>query len=57
MGFTAIEVVHRTPWTVDDCAIYPLFTPELISLMRRLLPASQEGRVGDSIVVKARRGG
>jgi arsenite methyltransferase len=49
-----VEVVHRQPWGVDDCALYPLFGEELIALMRRLIPADQQDHVGESIVIKAR---
>lgn len=55
-GFQDIEIVHRAPWGIDDCALIPLFTEELIALMRRLIPIEQQDRIGDSIVVKARGG-
>lgn len=53
-GFEDIEVVERTAWGVRDCSLYPLFTPDLIALMHRLIPEAQRDRIGDSIVVKAR---
>jgi arsenite methyltransferase len=40
-GFEDVEVLHREPLSVDDCALYPLFTAEVIGLMRRLLPAGK----------------
>ncbi|HZA39377.1 MAG TPA: hypothetical protein VFA00_01995 [Actinomycetota bacterium] len=55
-GFRDIEVVTRRPWGVDDCALYPLFTDELIALMRKLIPVEDQSRVANSIVVKARLG-
>ncbi len=57
VGFTSIEVVSREPWGVGDCALYPLFDDDLITLMKRVIPAEQQARVGDSIVVKARLAG
>ncbi|MGH3094012.1 MAG: hypothetical protein ACRDOG_17025 [Gaiellaceae bacterium] len=39
---------------VDDCALYPLFTPELLELMRRLIPAEHQDEVGVAVVVRAR---
>ena len=54
-GFSQIDVPVRMPWGVDQCALYPLFTDELIELMRKLIPAEDQGRVAKSIVVKARR--
>lgn len=52
-GFGSIEVPVRMPWGVDECALYPLFTDELIELMRKLIPLEDQGRVAKSIVVKA----
>jgi arsenite methyltransferase len=53
MGFESIEVVHREPWGIGDCALYPLFDEDLIALMKRVIPLEQQTRIGDSIVVKA----
>ena len=54
-GFKDIEVLHREPLTVDDCALYPLFTDEVIELMRRLIPAERQREVAVSVVVRASR--
>ena len=56
VGFENIVVTTRRPWSVDDCALYPLFDDDLVALMRRVMPAEKQGRVGDSIVIKARLG-
>ena len=42
--------------SVDGCALYPLFTADLIELMRRLIPYEQQEAVATatSIVVTAR---
>jgi arsenite methyltransferase len=53
-GFTEIAVHHREPMSVDDCALYPLFTDDLIELMRRLIPSDQQQAVATSVVVTAR---
>jgi arsenite methyltransferase len=53
MGFESIEVVHREPWGIGDCTLYPLFDEDLIALMKRVIPLEQQTRIGDSIVVKA----
>ncbi|MGH2729378.1 MAG: hypothetical protein ACRDJI_02095 [Actinomycetota bacterium] len=52
-GFAGIEVVERRSHGVDDCAIYPLFTDELIELMRTLIPSAEQERVATAIVVRA----
>ena len=54
-GFVEIEVHHREPASVDDLALYPLFTTELIQLMRTLIPADRRSAVATSIVLTARR--
>jgi arsenite methyltransferase len=55
-GFQEIEVRHREPVSIDDLALYPLFTGELIALMRKLIPADRQNAVATSIVVTAKRG-
>jgi len=53
-GFADIDVVYREPLSIDDCALYPLFSPDVIDLMRQLIPADRHGRVAVAIVVRAR---
>jgi hypothetical protein len=48
-------VRHREPVSVDDLALYPLFTIELIELMRTLIPADRQHAVATSVVITARR--
>jgi SAM-dependent methyltransferase len=52
-GFRDVEVVHREPLSIDDCALYPLFPDNLITLMRRLIPAERHDSVAVAVVVKA----
>ncbi|MEX1141100.1 MAG: methyltransferase domain-containing protein [Thermoleophilaceae bacterium] len=52
-GFDDVEVLHREPLSVDDCALYPLFTDEVIALMRELIPADRQAEVAISVVVRA----
>ena len=54
-GFERIEVHHREPVSVDDLALYPLFTPELIRLMRTLIAPERQVAVATSVVITARR--
>ncbi|MFG3499105.1 methyltransferase domain-containing protein [Streptomyces sp. NPDC047928] len=53
-GFLDVRVPHRHPMSVDDCALYPLFSAEVIGLMRRLIPADRQDAVAVSAVVLAR---
>jgi hypothetical protein len=53
--FGEIEVHEREPVSVDDLALYPLFTPELIQLMRTLIPLERRSAVATAVVITARR--
>ena len=54
-GFAGVEVLERHPFGLDDAARYPLFTPELIDLMRRLLPKRQQAEVAVAVTVTAEK--
>ena len=55
VGFEDVRVVNRQRFGIDECAEYPLFTEELIALMRRLIPAARHDSVATSVVIKGRR--
>jgi hypothetical protein len=52
-GFEQIEVRDRQPMSVDDAALYPLFTPDLLELMRTLIPVERQRELAVAIVVTA----
>jgi arsenite methyltransferase len=52
-GFVDVRVVHRDPLAIDDCALYPLFSEDVISLMRALLPVDRHRHVAVAVVVTA----
>lgn len=54
-GFEDIEVIEREPVGIDRMASYPLFTGDLIDLMRRLIPAHRHDRIVVAIVATARK--
>jgi arsenite methyltransferase len=54
-GFGEIEVLQHEPMSIDDCALYPLFHDEILTLMRRLIAPEKQRAVGVAIVVRARR--
>jgi SAM-dependent methyltransferase/quercetin dioxygenase-like cupin family protein len=54
-GLVGIEMGERSPLTLDDLALYPLFTPEVLALMRRLLPAEAQQYVATSLIARARK--
>ena len=52
--FTSVEVMARDEVSIDDCALYPLFTEELLALMRRLLHEEKHAHVATAAVFRAR---
>jgi hypothetical protein len=55
-GFVDVEVVDRQALAIDDFTLYPLFTAELMALMRRLIPPDHQSSVATAVVVRAQRG-
>lgn len=53
-GFRDITIRERRPVSIDDLTLYPLFTDELIHLMRKLIAPDRQGAVATAIVVTAR---
>ena len=47
---------HR-PFGIDQAALYPLFTSEVIQVMRETMPADRQDHVATGVIVKARRPG
>jgi hypothetical protein len=54
-GFGEIEIHQREPASVDDLSLYPLFTDELIELMRTLIEPERQTAVATAVVVTARQ--
>lgn len=57
VGFVELTVVGRQPFTLEDAARYPLFTEDLVDLMRRLLAPPQQAQVAVAVTVAARKPG
>jgi len=55
IGFADIRRGEELPFGIDECAQYPLFTPELIALMRRLIPPQRHATVARSVIFTARK--
>lgn len=55
-GFVDVEVVSREDRSIDDFALYPLFTDDVIGLMRRLIPPDLQHAVATAVVIKANLG-
>jgi arsenite methyltransferase len=52
-GFGDIEVHQREQMSVDDLTLYPLFTDDLIELMRTLIAPERQVAVATAIVLTA----
>ena len=57
VGFSDVAVLARQPFALDAAASYPLFTPDLVELMRTLLPPHQQAEVAVAVTVAARKAG
>jgi hypothetical protein len=55
-GFVDVHIVSREPVGIDQLALYPLFTPDLLDLMRRVIPTNRQDSIAAAIVVTARAG-
>ena len=54
-GFVDVWVGGHQPFGIDQAALYPLFTPEVIQVMRRTIPVERQNHVAAGVIVKARR--
>jgi hypothetical protein len=55
VGFERIEVVGRMSFGLDDLIRYPLFTPDFLEFLRRVMPRHRHAELVRSIVVTARK--
>lgn len=53
VGLEGAVVRARHDFGIDGLARYPLFTPELLDVMRRTIPAEQHGRVAVCVTITA----
>jgi len=54
-GLVDIELAERGTLTLDDAALYPLFTPDTLSLMRRLIADDARQHIATSLIARARK--
>lgn len=57
VGFVDLEIFGHTPYGIDEVARYPLFPPELIQVMRKVLPPERRRHLATGVIVRARRPG
>jgi len=56
-GFTDVWVGGHRPFGIEEANMYPLFTLEVIELMRRTIPIEHQDHVATGVIVKARKPG
>jgi quercetin dioxygenase-like cupin family protein len=54
-GLVDIDMGERASLTLDDVALYPLFTPDVLSLMRRLVSNDAQQHIATSLIARARQ--
>ena len=55
VGFDEITVVERRPFGLADVMQYPLFAPDFLDFLRRIIPPERHEEMVFSINVKARK--
>lgn len=54
VGLVDVVVHERHPFGVEDCARFPLFTPDLLAVMRATIPPARQPAIATCITVTAR---
>ena len=52
-GFANVWVGGHEPFGIEDAALMPLFTSEVIEVMRRTIPDDQQDGVATAVIIKA----
>jgi len=55
VGLVDVEVRERHPFGVEDCARFPLFTPDLLQVMRATIPPERQPVIATVVTVTARQ--
>ena len=54
-GFRDVSITPLDGFGLAECALYPLFTDELLELLRRLVPGERQDRIATSALITARK--
>jgi hypothetical protein len=52
-GFVNVWVGGHWPFGIEDAALLPLFTNEVIEVMRRTISVDHQDRVATAVIIKA----
>jgi hypothetical protein len=55
VGFEAVATVDRRPFRIADLARYPLFPPDFLDFVRRVLPNERDQDIVHTVVVTGRK--
>jgi hypothetical protein len=55
VGFEDVDVLDRRGFGLDDLTRYPLFAPDFLSFMRKVMPPDRHAEMVFSIVITARK--
>lgn len=56
-GFRDVAIEPLSDFGIAECALYPLFSDDLLELLRRLVPVERHGRIARSVFVRSRKPG
>jgi SAM-dependent methyltransferase len=54
-GFRDVAIERVDDFGIDECSLYPLFSDDLLALLRSRVPAERHGSIAASVVVRARK--
>jgi arsenite methyltransferase len=54
-GFVDVWIGGHQAFGIQEAASLPLFTPEVLNVMRRTIPAERHDHVATAVIVKARK--
>lgn len=54
-GFANVWVGGHQPFGIEDAALMPLFTSEVIEVMRQTISGDHQDRVATAVIIKASR--
>ncbi len=54
-GFRDVAIEPLEGFGIAECALYPLFTDDLLTLLRALVPPERHDRIATSVFVRARK--
>jgi arsenite methyltransferase len=55
VGFQDLWFGERVPFGMEEASLFPLFTPEILDLMRATIPPERQDRVAVSVIARARK--